>query len=207
MFICLFNWLDMYCNRKKVVVVEYPSLCSAQPTLDVYTFSKMTKQWEEPRVWIWAWLAWNVYRQPHADAKQTVGNMKLKFRGVWSEVKQKVFMCEALCWYTVNEEKINQTLQPASNKAFDFSKEYTSSKALMILWKITMKGKSILWPQEFSWNYLHVSYIQTLNCFNRIQLIKMWIICTLILIHFLILSVLFAHPLIVTKEPLKYNIN
>ena len=42
---------------------------------------------------------------------------------------------------------------------------------------------------------------------NRIQLIKMWIICTLILVHFVILYVLFAHPLIVTKELLKYNIN
>ena len=115
MFVCLFNWLDMYCNRKKVVVVEYPSLCSEQPTLAIYTFTKMTKQWEEPRFWIWACLAWNVYRQPNAYSKQTVGNMKLNFRGVWSkgkgkaEVKQKVLMCEALCWYTVNEAKINQT--------------------------------------------------------------------------------------------------
>lgn len=133
--------------------------------------------------------------------------MKLKFRVVCGGRWSRKYLCEAVPWYTVNAAKINQTLHLSSKKHMILVENTHLVKYWRFYEKVATRGKSVLWPQKFSWNCLHVSCIQFLNCFNKIQLIKMCNICTFNTYSFVFpLYTLSAHPLLVKKEHLKYNI-
>lgn len=107
--------------------------------------------------------------------------MSLKFRDV-SEWGNRVYSIYVKQYAdTVCTAKINHTLH--SNKHTILIENIHAVK-LIILWKVTMREKSVLWPHKFPWNSSYVTYIfRVWIIFYKIQLIKTCDICTLILIY------------------------